>query len=440
MNRLADHYRASFELGIWVLAALIHFGLWLSLREQWLVPFFNDSAHRFGPGADFFALYQAGYNALRGESVYRFGETVIPYGYPFRYLPVSAYTIGGVFSFVSHTLAYALWLGVCELCLLYNVRQTYLRSGGGVFGASLASVWLVFTPFFLELWVGQFTFFLASLLFWCILALQDGRKDRAFGWWVASVLWKPASLLWLPLWLRDRQCHSGLRAGMVLLFANGLYFLFFPEDWSFFVSTNLDPTPQWHAGNIGLTGLLYHCTADGSSFLVVRALLTFILVGPVLYLTFGRSVLLKAGGTRNQRRQKGVDFWLLAALWTLLYFLIYKDVWEHHLTLILPFLVLSLWHAPSRVVGAITLLLALPSPFAFYDVQGLGFTHDPQAHFTPAISLLHHSWRVAPLLALYAHWLHDAWRVRKAPITQHSWNEHGTPCPIKPSDARGARV
>jgi hypothetical protein len=84
-------------------------------------------------------------------------------------------------------------------------------------------------------------------------------------------------------------------------------------------------------------------------------------------------------------------------------------VWEHHLTLLLPFLVLGLWRAPSRLLGLLVLLLALPSPFALYDVRGLGFNVDPQPYFGPAISLQHHSWRVVPLLLLYGYWLRKAW-------------------------------
>lgn len=190
------------------------------------MPFFNDTVHRFGPGADFFALYQAGHSALHGESIYRFtpGTTVIPYAYPFRYLPISAYTVGALLTLVPPAVAYALWLGVCEVVLLTNVRVTYTRTGKGLRGALLAALWLVFTPYFLELWVGQFTFLLGSMLFWSVLAYQKGRGKTAQGWWIASVLWKPASLLWVPVWLRERRFWPGLLLCGLLLLGNLVYF------------------------------------------------------------------------------------------------------------------------------------------------------------------------------------------------------------------------
>ncbi|MFN3650590.1 MAG: glycosyltransferase 87 family protein [Armatimonadota bacterium] len=406
------------ELWIWLAAGLVHLFFWLSLRTGWMVPLFNDSVHRFGPGADFFALYQAGYSALHGDSIFRFGpgETVIPYAYPFRYLPVAAYTIGALLSLVPPTAAYVLWLTICEACLLHNVRLTYRRSGGGLRGAVLGAVWLGFTPYFLELWIGQFTFLLGSLLFWSVLALEEGRSRTGLGWWIASVLWKPASLLWAPLFARDRRGWMGLAVCGALILLNGVYFLFFPHDWALFVRVNVDPLPQWHAGNIGLSGLIYQFTGPGPLFKPVRGLLTALLLLPALWVTL-RPVVLRlrarcagAAGRASKELPGEAPVWLLAALWTCLYFLIYKDVWEHHLTLLLPILVLGLWRSPSRLLIAVVVLLALPSPFVFYDVPDLGFNQDPQYHFSSAVSLLHHSWRVVPLAALYAVWLRQSWR------------------------------
>lgn len=376
---------------VWIVAIAIHLVYWISLRTQWLVPLFNDTVHRFGPGADFFALYQAGASALNGQSIYQFeaGATVIPYAYPFRYLPVSAYTAGILLNALPPAGAYAFWLGLCELFLLRNVRLTWEGSGGGLRGAVLCALWLVFTPYFLELWVGQFTFILGSVLFWTVLALEAKRDRAAEGWWVASVLWKPASLLWVPIWIRDRRHWPALIVCSFLLCLNGLYFLKFPSDWGVFVDANVKAVPQWHAGNVGLSGLIYHFTGK-LSFTTVRMAVTVVLLGPALWVTF--------------RRKPPV--WLLAGIWTVLYFLVYKDVWEHHLTMLLPFLVLALWRSPTRLGWLIAGSLALPSPFFVYDLPGLGFNVDPQPYWTGPVSLLHHSWRVVPLLALYVHWLH----------------------------------
>src|SRR5205814_10506763 len=120
-GRRAAARRGSAAAGVGAAAGLVHALFWLSRRTHWLVPLFNDTVHRYGPGADFFALYQAGYSARHGQSIYTFlsGRTVIPYAYPFRYLPAVAYTAGSLLTLAPPAAAYALWLGICELCLLY---------------------------------------------------------------------------------------------------------------------------------------------------------------------------------------------------------------------------------------------------------------------------------------------------------------------------------
>lgn len=393
------------ESWIWAVAIAIHGLFWLSLRYYWLCPLYNDTVHRFGPGADFFALYQAGWSATHAESIYQFvpGHTVIPYAYPFRYLPVGAYTVGSLLTLVSPSAAYALWLGLCELCMIHNVRETYRRAGRGRRGALLASVWLAFSPFFLELWVGQFTFLLGTLLFLSALSMEDGDPGRAQAWWTTSVLWKPASLLWVPIWARDRRHWRGVAVCMVLLAANLVYFHYFPADWKVFADTNLNPTPTWHAGNLGLSGLIFQFTRRTPYFLPVRYVFHVLVLLPALWVTFRPCL-------RKMEERVDPPFWLLAAVWTCSYFLIYKDVWEHHLTLLLPFMVLGLLHRPSRLLAVIVALLALPSPFVFYDIPKLGFNVDPQPYFPLWISILHHSWRVVPLVVLYVLWLRMAGR------------------------------
>src|SRR5436190_572373 len=96
----------------------------------------------------------------------------------------------------SSPLVAAVWAAawaVHALCLLHNLRLTRERSGSGLRGALLGAVWLTFTPLFVHMWLGQFTFLLGSMLFWCVLAAEDGRWKAAPGWWIGSVLWKPAS-------------------------------------------------------------------------------------------------------------------------------------------------------------------------------------------------------------------------------------------------------
>jgi len=403
---------------VWIAAGCIHLLFWVSLRSGWLWPFFTDTAHLYGPGCDFFALYQAGHAALEGKSLYTSvpGQTVVPYAYPFRYLPVAAYFPGGLFTLAPPTVSYALWLGINELCLLHNARLTWRRSGGGSRGAWLCAVWLTFTPLFAHMWQGQFTLLLGSMLFWSVLALEDGQWRRAQAWWIASVLWKPAAVFWLPLWVRDRRFWPGVGLTGALLLANGLYFWCFPRDYALFSLMNLEIASLFVASNIGLSALIHDLTRSGALYAVARQVVTGILLVPALWVTF--YPLFRSARQPNRPGQAAETpsdagappVWLLAALWTALFFLVYKEVWEQHLVMLLPFLVLGLWRAPSRLQTALVVLLALPSPFVFYDVPGLAPGVDPQPYFSRAVSLVHHSWRVVPLLVLYGHWLWLAWR------------------------------
>src|SRR5689334_16945914 len=115
-------------LGIFLLGAgiAVHVLFLLSLRNGWLNPLFNDSMHRFGPGADFFSLYAAGIKARSGESLYTIGGHIesVPYAYAYRYAPLVAYTLGIGLSLLPALAAYGLWLILCELALLRNIRLT----------------------------------------------------------------------------------------------------------------------------------------------------------------------------------------------------------------------------------------------------------------------------------------------------------------------------
>ena len=299
--------------------------------------------------------------------------------------------------------AYAAWLAICEACLLWNMHQTYRRAGGGLRGAVLSSVWLCFSPLFLEFWVGQFTFFLGTLLFYATLALEEGHWQSAQRLWLLSVLWKPASLLWAPIWLHNRRFWRGLAAaGLLLVVDQATYFALVPGDWQLFSGTNFQSTPTWHAGNIGLSALIYQFTGNSPTYTWMRWMCTAVLLVPLLLLT-----------VRPIRPERAaLEYRLRASLWTLLYFLLYKDVWEHHLTLLLPFLILALLRAPSPLLWILTLSFLLPSPFVLYDLPRLGVNVDPQPYWSFGASVVQHAWRVVPLVILYGTWLYEAFRTR----------------------------
>src|SRR5438105_289501 len=104
LSRLAVPARLLFGFGV-----LVHLLFLLSLHYGWLNSLFNDSMHRFGPGADFFSVYAAGVKARHGLRLYSVDPATdaVPYAYAFRYAPLVAYSLGALLSLLPAVSAYA---------------------------------------------------------------------------------------------------------------------------------------------------------------------------------------------------------------------------------------------------------------------------------------------------------------------------------------------
>jgi len=383
------------------LGAAVHLLFLLSLRLGWLNPLFNDTMHRFGPGGDFFSIYAAGVKGRAGESVYTIGGHVeaVPYAYAFRYAPLVAYTVGAALSCLPAIAAYAVWLIGCELALLRNIRLTLAMAPDKRTGCVAASLWLLFTPYYLELFVGQFTFITASLVFWAYLGWREpsrGAARKADWLWAAAVWLKMMPLLYLPVMLLRGRWRSALAVLLVLLASSALYFAQFPQDWTVFAATNAEEAPAGHAGNLGLMALLFHAVGERHGAYSVARTVALALVGASLaWLTYRAWKALRGKSGDAEGRMLA-----LYAACSAAYLLTYKDVWEHHYVLLLPPLVLLalrkespwLWLSPF-------LISALPGLFALYDLPGLGYNEDPQVYWRPATSLLHHGGK--PVAALW---------------------------------------
>src|SRR3972149_1646029 len=167
------------------LAALVHLGLLVGWRWQMpLVPYFFDATVLSGGrGLDFYAVYQAGYNARHGADVYESDPAkiaiAVPYFTPYRYLPIVAYTAGAALSLFSPLTAYKSWGVVVELTLLLCVFITYRRVRDRDLFARLAAMWLCFTPYYLELFMGQFSLVQGATLFGmlCLTPLPPSPDD-----------------------------------------------------------------------------------------------------------------------------------------------------------------------------------------------------------------------------------------------------------------------
>ncbi|MBF8285375.1 MAG: hypothetical protein HW378_4290 [Anaerolineales bacterium] len=460
------------------LAALVHLGLLVGWRWQMpLVPYFFDATVLSGGrGLDFYSIYQAGYNARHGADVYESDPAkiaiAVPYFTPYRYLPIVAYTAGAALSLFSPLTAYKIWVVVVELTLLLCVFITYRRVRDLNLFARLAAMWLCFTPYYLELFMGQFSLVQGALVFGmlCLTPLPPSPDDdeavvrrggsrnaspplpkralplrergpggEASWWfdalWLASVLWKINTIVFAPVFLRLRRYRALAVTTSVVALTTIPYFLIFPAHLRDFLLNNFGNSVTHHElGNLGLRQLIFEILAAAGASPGLQRLAQLALVAFVL----GVSILITFYPTRLSLRPFHLEFgrwdlgfppstfhlppFTLLSLWLTAFFLISPQIWEHHYVMLLPVLVMAYWHKPNWFVIIVWLLLALPTPFGFIGLQPvIAANHDLRAFLLEPVwqPLLQHASKAVPTLMLYLYFalrlLHRPDRSREAP-------------------------
>ena len=99
-------------------------------------------------------------------------------------------------------------------------------------------MWLCYSPFFLELYMGQFSFVQGALVFIVLLAALQGElglgSDMA---WVGSVLWKQNTALLFPLLVRLGRWRALGTCILLLVVTAGPYFFLVPGSFAAFANT-----------------------------------------------------------------------------------------------------------------------------------------------------------------------------------------------------------
>jgi len=410
-----------------LLAVAIHITFWASLHSGFMDPLFNDSTHRLPRGVDFFAVFQKSYEYSIGKSLYTDVDYspeglkyhVVPYcAQNYRYLPSWGWFVSRALVPLGAMNAYWLWVISCELMLLTCLWLFLKKTDDLRLRVGLIVIWLCFSPYYLELFMGQFTFMATGLLTLSLLAFESQRYRRGTVALVFSVLLKHMGLiLMVPLILlgRWRSVLVTLAAVVVVCI---IHFVPHPEDWPFFLAIAGYGTPEkFHAGNLGLQSLLGNITrllpdqtsvlATGSQFLVLKAL-------PVVL------VLLLAWITWRYRSEKNLI--PLCLMWLTAYFLGGSDVYEHHYVLLLPVFAFAWLRQPSRWLMLLYAWIALPTIFYFVDIHSL-----PQYRFFEVENIwwqrghqgrvfIYHVWKITPTVWLLV-WL---FRVVKHPARSQS--------------------
>ena len=385
-----------------LLALIFHLTLVIPWpMSLWTYFTFDSAATRGQRGWDFYALYQAGHNALAGISVYESDgskiEVVVPPFTAYRYLPISAYTLGVLSNALRAPLAFGLWAGLVELVLLGCAHFCWRLEKDPVRGAGLAAMWLCFTPYYLESYFGQFSLVQAALILVMMVATL-----RPLGWrydlaWIASLLWKQNTGLFVPLYLRQRRWRALGFAVAAILLTSGPYFALYPGTLRAFLANFESGPPNPQLGNLGVRQLLYSLVSALAPALpaATHALLQQAWVVGILALALWLTW-----------RGRQPDALLLLCFWTTTYFLVYHHIWEHHYVLLLPVFVLLYRRTRSRAVLILYVLVAIWTPYILIDPRGMAGYHMP-IRWTPLepriLDVGYHACKALPTLLLWGY-------------------------------------
>ncbi|MCZ6539017.1 MAG: glycosyltransferase family 87 protein [Chloroflexi bacterium] len=408
-----------------IIGIAFHLVMLASLFTGWLNLMSNDT-HRRPQAADFFSIYQGSSNLYHGRSVYETGgfEPDVPYSFAYRYIPSVAYTFAGPFLLVEPWNAYWIWIAILEVLMLFNIVLTRQMASSPNRANIATAMWLLFTPLYAELFMGQFSFAMGSLFMWMMFGMWKLQPRLAQWSWIGSILLKTNSLLFAPALLRNGQFKVLVLAGVIFALLNAPYFAFHTDDVSELLDRNSGTgntiyTETFDAGGVGGQALasivgytLEGRFEDGTAAPTTLALregpppgweFNFLwLMGPGVI--FGALV-----ATFLVRR---FDLLLNLTIWISVYLIVFKDVWEHHYLMLLPFLVLLFVRGRNGSTAALITwaVLALPTAHVFIEWWIIAFepagisrdaSFDPQVYWPTGLSVLYHATKPVPLILFY---------------------------------------
>jgi hypothetical protein len=256
-----------------------------------------------------------------------------------------------------------------------------------------AGILLVNSTYFLELYMGQFTFAAVTLVYLAIV-LRAGQVSYS-----ASALLKPFGLVVLPALATQRRywSHGALALLCVVLFSLP-YFLAHPEQWRAFVEGNFGVQGGWHTGNFGFLRFLQLVAEDTGIPFFERHWAAC--VGTLRTIVLGATAL-AVFHSKNRSVVVGAATLLLA------HFLTYHHVWEHHMSgvCVAGAALLTVPDRPKFVAPAVLvslLLLAIPTPFGLLDSAKDPKLWDPSEHWPRHALYLLVLPKVIPTMALFA--------------------------------------
>jgi hypothetical protein len=347
--------------------------------NKWTFDSYQFSTVSPAVGVDFFVLYEGGWDFLHGRNMFlrdagdprealASGLQRAPYYATFRYIPFYGYTLGVALNLLPPMAAYWFWVFFNEFLLVVNIALTWrISARAGLFELG-AFMWLAPFPLFLELWMGQYSLLMASFIFWTAVALMHNKEKTAYLCWYLGVLLKTYTILLIPLWVRLKKFRPIAVCIALVVVTSVPYFLIFPEGFRAFYEKGLRNRigtgwDQLYLGSMGiqaaLQALVHAARLDavrlqigdlpfgvGQMLAIVISAATTILL---LILTF----------------RKSYHPLSIYCLWAMMFFVLYRDLWEHHYVLLIPVLVLVTVTNVINVWTAVIIFLLVGTPTYF---------------------------------------------------------------------------
>ncbi|HXK33889.1 MAG TPA: glycosyltransferase family 87 protein [Dehalococcoidia bacterium] len=350
-------------------AVLWHIFMMSSLWTGHMDPLFHDSDT--APQAiDFYAIYQAGDWLIDGRSIYvvDFFFLDVPIAPPpFRYMPFVAYALAVPLNALPPETAYWVWEALVE-CMLLGCAWLTFRVGRdhAPWNWASASLWLVPTPLYTEMYLGQFSILMATLLLLTLILLLRGRAWASAVPWTVSLMVKANTALLAPLLLRMGHWRVIAAALVAVAILNVPYVLINPGEFEHFWRHNFSEYFGERSRSDAFS------TADLGFMQLVRTMWLWWVPDAThapSWLLFGIGAAVLGASLAATFRPRDIDVTLLAPMWISVYFLVYTDVWSHHYVMLLPALVLLIIYQPEfRLMALIVFVaVALPTPYFLFD-------------------------------------------------------------------------
>jgi len=331
--------------------------------------YFYDSTH-FEPGFDLFMQFRGVYNLRKGINIYdnflryeiKDTEKELPYrGLAFAFTPIDAYTIYNFFALFKVFNAYALWIFMQEILLFLSVFLT--RKIAVIYNVDKnlsSSLWLLFSPIYVDLYMGQAGIIISFLIMLCIYGAQSDKAKWLNIGFLTSLLYKLTTVFYSLVLLRMRKYWIIIISFTILFLSFFLSYVDHPENFKKFLYQlgKWDVTP--YRGDFSFKEIIYLFL--GKKFaLNIGMLLRFSTIIAVGYISL---------------KVKNFDPPMLFALWSSAYFLLNLRIWEHHFVMILPAIVYGYIRLQSKFLIFMFIIIALPTPyFLFNNAPWTSFRH-----------------------------------------------------------------